>query len=276
MKALGLLREVPDPPARLLAADIAARHGLTDEAREHLRRWYDLAVATPSTLPVETAFGLVSVAGLLCEGVLTTRSRLTRAARQRLVRTLLAGLTERLRKPEPARPPRWRYWFSVSHSQFYLEPLRADLTAVPFQVKGESEQGFSSFPGQVAFATPAEAGDCTVEARFGSRPPPLRHAVQAVAVPLTVAKPGGLFLRTVGDSSDKRRLDIPPGHYDVVARFFPARRRRQSEQTYLTSWRCVLTFLPGGTVGPKCLRTEDGRVPAEIVLHGRSRHGERH
>jgi hypothetical protein len=285
VQALGLLREVLDHPsgpaalrtsadaldARLLATDIAARHGLADEAREHLRQWYDLAVTKPGTLAAEAAFGLIGVASLLCEGALRTRSGLTGLARPRLVRTLLAGLTDRLSRPEPSKPPQWRHRLFVSHSQFYLEPLQADLEAVPFQAVGESEQGFSSFPGQVAFATPSHAGDCVVEARFGSRLPPLRHTVQAVAVPLTVVEPGGLYLRTVTDGGDKQRLDVPAGHYDVVARFFPA-RRRQRESTYLTSWRCVLTFLPGGTVGPKCLRTEYGPIPAELVLHGRGRH----
>ena len=158
----------------------------------------------------------------------------------------------------------------MSYGQFYLEPKDNDLRAVYFQEQGESEQGFSAFPTQVAFGTPPNTDRCTVEVEFASKLPPLRSAVQAVAVPIDVEGPDGLYPRTVDDSGDKQRLEVPLGHYDVVARFFPARRKKDEEDTCFRSWRIILTLLPRGTVGPKCFKMPDESLPQSLVLH---RHG---
>src|SRR5207249_7976786 len=103
----------------------------------------------------------------------------------------------------------------VSYGQFYLEPLKPDMSVTYFQEDGEPEQGFSGFPSQVAIGTPANAGDCTVEVEIRATIPPLGNAVQAVAVPLSVTDPQGVFLRTVDDQGKKHRFEIPVGDYDV-------------------------------------------------------------
>src|SRR5262249_15212261 len=135
-----------------------------------------------------------------------------------------------------------------------------------FQEEGEYEQGFSAFPGQIAFGTPGSDAECVIEARIRSRLPPVARAVQVVAVPLVVATPGGLYLRTVYDGRSRRRLEIEPGSYDVVASFFRGRSKANRHSCY-DSWRVVLTFLPGGTVGAKCIKTLEGDPPMELTLH---------
>jgi hypothetical protein len=275
-----LLAEAHDPAAFhpyyrlqgfLLAIDIAVRHGMHDEATRLLSQWYDYSAEMDNNSTVEDAFALKTVVGLLCDGVLKDKIRLSTKARTHLVTRLVSDLAERLNRPEPSKPPQWRYSLYVSYGQFYLEPKDNDLRAVYFQEKGESEQGFSAFPTQVAFGTPPNADRCTVEVEFGSKLPPLRSAVQAVAVPLDVESPDGLYLRTVDDSGDKQRLEVPPGQYDVVARFFPARRKRAEEDTCFSSSRVVLTLLPRGTVGPKCFKMPDGCLPESSVLHRNDR-----
>jgi hypothetical protein len=251
----------------LLAIDIAVRHGMHDEATRLLSEWYDYSAELDNDSTVEDAFALRTVAGLICDGVLKEKIKLSSKGRTQLVTRLVSDLTERLNRPEPSKPLQWGYSLYVSYGQFYLEPRDNDLRAVYFQEKGESEQGFSAFATQVAFGTPPNTDRCTVEVEFGSNLPPLRSAVQAVAVPLDVESPDGLYLRTVDDSGDKQRLAVPPGRYDVVARFFPARRKSAKEGACFSSWRVVLTLLPRGTVGPKCFKMPDGGLPDHLVLH---------
>jgi hypothetical protein len=247
-KAIASLQPCYQAEAFLLAADIAVGQERTEDAKQFLERWHDCSMGWDYGLG--EAFGLISIAGLLCDGVLAKKHRLSKATCQRMVKTLIGELKDRLRRPEPPKPPRWKYTTSVFYNQFYLEPLNSDLQAVYFQQKGESEQGFSSFPHQVAFGTPTETGECRVEVEFRKKLPPIKGAVQTVAVPLTVEEPGGLYLRTVVDSGNKMRFDVPSGQYDVLARFF---LRGCDEETFLRSWQVVLTFLPKGTVGAKCL-----------------------
>jgi hypothetical protein len=144
--------------------------------------------------------------------------------------------------------------------------LKGDPSAVYFQEDGEAEQGFSCFPRQVAFGTPDDSDECKIEVKIGKKLPTVGSAVQAVAVPLTVDPPGGLYLRTVHDSGKKMRLDVPEGEYDVLARFFPLKPKGKTASCF-SSWRVALTFLPRGTVGAQCLKTPNRTPPDTLLLH---------
>lgn len=264
-KAIATLHPCYQAAAFLLASDIAARHDRAREAICFLAMWHDMSIEWDYS--VGEAFGLISVAGLLCEGVLSKKHKLRPNTREGIVNRIIADLSARLTSPEPPKPAKWTYKIYVSYSQFYLEPLKENSHAVYFQERGESEQGFSSFPRQVAFGTPDDSDECKIEVGFGKKLPSVESAVQAVAVPLTVDAPGGLYLRTVNDSSNKRRLDVPQGEYDVVARFY-ARTPKGNAASCFSSWRVALTFLPRGTVGAKCLKTFNRSPPDAVVVHG--------
>jgi hypothetical protein len=254
--------------AFLLAADISVRHARIDDARNFMDQWYDCVVEC-GTLPVDEPFVLPNLTGLLCDGVLSAKSKLSESRRKNLVVAVVSQLMKRLSRPEPKIPTPRKYKIYVSYGQFYLEPLKPDMNVTYFQEHGEPEQGFSAFPGQVAIGTPANAGECTVEVEIRPTIPPLGNAVQAVVVPLSVTDRQGVFLRTVDDHGKKHRFEIPVGDYDVVARFFPLKVKK-CESSCLSSWRAKLTFLPGGTVGAKSLKSESGTPPTEVVLHGQN------
>jgi hypothetical protein len=104
----------------LLAIDIAVRQGMHGEATRLLSRWYDYSAEMENNSTVEDAFALMTVAGLLCDGVLKEKIKLSSKARTHLVVQLISDLTERLNRPEPSKPPQWRYSLYVSYGQFYL------------------------------------------------------------------------------------------------------------------------------------------------------------
>jgi hypothetical protein len=141
--------------AFLLAADIAARHKKVEEAVKFIQKWHDCSINWDYN--IGEVFGLLSVAGLICDGALASKHNLSEVARQEIVRTLVKDLSKRLRAPETDKAPTWKHKISVSYGQFYLEPLKSDPKAVYFQESGESEQGFSSFPRQVAIGIPSDA-----------------------------------------------------------------------------------------------------------------------
>lgn len=234
----------------LLAADLSARHQQEAEAIRFLSKWHDVSIGWD--YGVGEAFGLISVARLICNGALTNKHNLPLKDRQEIVTSIIDALTIRLQKPARKTPSTWKHKISVSYGQFYLEPLEADPAVVYFQEEEESEQGFSSFSHQVAFGTPEGYHDCVVESEFASEKPSIDDAAQAVIVPLIVKSSEGLYLRTVDDSGKKHRLEVPPGKYDVLARFFLMGSKRKKGGS--SSWRAVLTFLPRGRGKARCLK----------------------
>src|SRR5205823_6521852 len=136
--------------------------GRIDDARNFMVQWYDCVVEC-GTLPVDDPFVLSNLTGLLCDGVLSTKSKLSAKTRKNLVVAVVSQLKKRLSRPEPKKPTPRKYAIYVSYGQFYLEPLKPDMSLTYFQEDGEPEQGFSAFPSQVAIGTPANAGDCTVD-----------------------------------------------------------------------------------------------------------------
>jgi hypothetical protein len=246
----------------LLAADIAARNKKPADAIQFLRSWHDVSI--DRDYAVDEAFGLTAVARLICRGALADKHHLSLEECHEIAAKLIRDVTVRLCKPEPKKPPTWNYKLYVSYGQFHLEPLKGNEDNVYFQAPGESEQGFSSFPQQVAFGTPGDYHDCFVEVEFAKKMPAVGTAAQAVVVPLLVESKQGLYLRTVDDSGKKHRLDIEPGRYDVMARFFRLKSKKASGSD---SWRAVLTFLPSGTSKAKCQKCATGKAPRSVVLH---------
>lgn len=262
--ALELMHPCYQAAALLLAADMAARRDQIDDAIRFLHSWHDLAISWDYT--VGEALGLLPVVRLICNGALAAKHKIPPKTCKELAKELIKNLTARLKKPEPKRAPRWKYKIYISYGQFYLEPLKNDRRAVYFQEDGEPEQGFSSFPEQVAFSIPGDADECRVEAAISNRLPDFDSCAQAVAVPLNVKRPGGLYIRTVDDSGKKHRLEVPAGKYDVIARFYRIEPKKTKEACF-EKWRAVLTFLPAGTVSPSCIKSAQGAPPAPVFLH---------
>ena len=261
----------PDPGpvtlnTNLLVIDIAYRHDLLSEAESRLQRWYDFAVLAHDSFCLEEAFSFLSVSGLICKGALSHRTTLKAEKRKGLVQQLLADVEHRLSQPEPGKPPVTKQKISIFYSQFYLEPEQPPDVAY-FDDPRESDQGFSSFPTNVAIGTPTDTAMCEVEIEFCIEPPNLKTGVQIVCFPLKVEEQGKLFLRSVGVDNSEDYFAVPPGEYIVVARFFRKRASREDAEVGLRAWRVVLSFLPRGTMKPQTLKLESGEVPTEVFIH---------
>jgi hypothetical protein len=155
----------------------------------------------------------------------------------------------------------------VSHGQFYLEPKNRDIDLDYVDEDSFSVQHFTAFPEQVAFFTPHDVYGCDVVAELGSSPPPLDEAELTVSVPLNVESSEGLYLRTVDEDGDFYRLDVPPGEYDVVARFYPPEDKPVGDsRARYPHCKVALTFLPKGTMGPRVLKVKHGELPERVAL----------
>jgi hypothetical protein len=247
----------------LLAADTAARCGRKNEATQFLKMWRSVSIAWDYN--ITDALGLTPIVALLCDGALSRKASATSLNHREMINEMIELLRARFSVPEPIKPPVWKHTLFVSYGQFYVEPLRPDRQTMYFQEEGESDQGFSAFPRQVAFETPQGECDCRVEVGFSSKMPSVATATQAVVAPLLVDTADGLCLRTVFDRRNRFRLQVPPGEYDVMARFYPARGAKHD--ACIGRWRAVLTFMPAGTAKPQCIKKPFGVTPTEVVLH---------
>lgn len=251
----------------LMAADFASQLGNQDEAIRFLQMWHDHQLSSRGISDTaQDAFALIPIAKLICAGTLAKQHSLTSKETRQLATTIIEKLTARLTAPVLPEAAQWKHKLSVTHGQFYLEPLQTDEDAEYFQEDGESEQGFSSFPCQVAIGVPGHYSDCVVEAEFGKRVPSIKTAIQAVAVPLNVTKSGGIYLHTVLYSGKDFHLEIPEGRYVVIARCFRNKPGKKKDSCS-DSFRFVLTFLPHGTVPAGCLKTLDGVPPENVHLN---------
>src|SRR5690606_29257297 len=83
----------------------------------------------------------------------------------------------------------------------------------------------------------------------------LDGVTQAVAFPLVVRGP--LRLTSVDGAHDEEPLVVPPGTYDVLARFFPKKAPRASAEAGLRVFKLDLAFHAKGALGaPRTLRLE--------------------
>ncbi len=250
----------------ILAADIAARHGDRAEAVEWLHTWHVIASREPYKFGTMHLFGLKSVCALVCDRVLADVSAITPDALHAGLQSYMTKLSAMLKQPA-APVPLNRQEISISHSQFYLEPavVAADRDLY-FQDMRESDQGFSVYPYKVAIGTPADTGFVVVEIEIADKPPSLARVKQAVVFPLTVTESGQLFLRSVEDFSEDWPYQVPPGNYDVLARFFK-HKATEEETGGEDAWRVVLTFMPSGTMPARAIKLVDRQPPKEVFLH---------
>lgn len=280
LDALKILQEYLDLPAiatnpypgpvtlntNLLVIDIAYRHDLLSEAETRLQHWYDFAVLAHDSFCLEEAFSFLSVSSLICKGAFSHRSTLKQDKRQRLVQQLLADVEHRISQPEPVKPPVTKQAISVFYDQFYLEPEQAPDVAY-FGDRREADQGFSAFQTHAAISTPTDTATCEVEIEFCFEKPSLKTGVQIVCFPLKVEPPGQLFLRSVGVENSDNYFAVPPGEYDVLARFFKKRASREDTEAGLRAWRVVLSFLPGRSMKPQTIKLEYGDAPKDVFIH---------
>jgi hypothetical protein len=91
----------------------------------------------------------------------------------------------------------------------------------------------------------------------GLAPEDLEGVAQAVAFPLIVRGP--LRLRSATAGEDDEPLVVPPGTYDVLARFFPKQAPGKSAAAGLRVFRLAITFHPAKALdAPKTLRLDAG------------------
>jgi hypothetical protein len=169
---------------------------------------------------------------------------------------------------------------SVSHLQFYLEPEIRNIDLEYTADDNFSVQHFTSFPQLVAFFLPHDVFECDVVAELGSSVPSTDEAEVAVSVPLTVEGSNGVYLRTVEDTDEYNRLDVPPGEYDLVVRIYPSEKKNVTDddsypvknkgvghEMFIDHCKVALTFLPKGTVGARVLKSYHEEMPDRIALH---------
>jgi len=153
---------------------------------------------------------------------------------------------------------------SCEYAQVHLEPASLDdveQQQVYFQEDGDSERGMSLFPTMVGIGTPKDTDYVDAQISLAKRVPGAADwegAAQVVTFPLTVRGP--LVLRSVAGNDDDPLL-VPPGAYDVLARFSPKKAPRASEASGLRVFSLTLSFHPQGALGAPqtiCLEGTDG------------------
>lgn len=131
---------------------------------------------------------------------------------------------------------------AAEYSQVHLEHETLDAAEraqIHFQRRGDSERGMSLFPSRVGISTPVETDRVDAEITISAQPVAVDGVVQAVAFPFVVRGP--LVLASVA-GGDPEPFVVPPGAYDVLARFV-AKRARGS----LRVFTLLLSFHPPGS-----------------------------
>jgi hypothetical protein len=256
----------------VLALDLALRHGRETQATAWVARHGGRFQS--EAFMVETALCLPAVAKAIAGGLLRAVIGLSDAQLATAVAALAGSIAAAASAPVPT-PKIQKRRVSCEYSQLSIEPETregAESEVVFFQDRRESEQGMSLFGAMVGLGTPSETAYVDAEVtldRASAKPgavPKLEGAVQAVAFPLAVRGP--VHLRSVFGGGDDEPVILPPGRYDVLARFFPKKAPRAEAEASLRVYRLALSFRPGGSLAaPRCFVLEDGsKPPAEILV----------
>jgi hypothetical protein len=111
----------------------------------------------------------------------------------------------------------------------------------------------------------------TIDVEITSTVPSLDDAVQAACMPIEVADDLGLFIRSGTDSAPDEgyEIDIPPGKYDMLVRIYATEGKDDDEDDddFNPHCKASLTFLPRGTIGPKCFKRKGYAPPSKLVIH---------
>lgn len=242
-----------------VALDLGLRLG----ERERTEKWlaqHGHRFASDDSL-LAAALCLPAVAQAIASGALCATVGLSEAEREGALEALDGAVQASLNATPKAVPKTQRRRVSCEYSQVHLEPATLDATELAqefFQQAADSERGMSLFPTKVGIATPNETAAVEAEislARRGLLPEDLQGVVQAVAFPLHVRGP--LRLRSVTAGDEDEPLVVPPGTYDVLARFFPKKAPRATAAAGLRVFRLAITLHPEGALdAPQTLRLE--------------------
>lgn len=248
----------------VLALDLAlrARSGQVDaEIAEWIERHGHRFESEPFLL--ETALSFPSVASATTGGLLHGTIGLRETELDAALNAIDAALASAMKaaaKPTTVTPRIQKRRVSAEYSQVHLapsDPTAAEAELVHFQEPGDSERGMSLFETMVAIGTPPDTDyvDAVVSiARDEAPDPALAGVVQAVSFPIVVRGP--LILRSA-TSFDGEPLLVPPGTYDVLARFKPKKSSRASYAAGLRVFELLLSFHTAKSLGaPKTLLME--------------------
>lgn len=248
----------------VLALDLALRHGRDDRIPAWLAR-HGRRFAVEAFL-LQSALGLPAIAARVAQGLLRETIGLTDDDLDAGLRAISAALDASSAadvKPAGKVPKVQKRRVSCEYDQVHLEPETLDAVEkenVHFQRSGDVERGASVFPTMVGIATPSETDYVDVEiAVMGEEAPDLDGVVQAVSFPLTVRAP--LVLSSVGSAGtgEDEPFAVPPGAYDVLARFVPKKAPKASAEAGLRVFKLLLSFHPSGALGaPRTLVMDGG------------------
>ena len=211
-------------------------------------------------LLLQLSLCLPLVAAKLAEGLLRATIGLSEQDLDAAMAALDAALTlSNAALPVKAAVQVQKRRVSCEYSQVHLQPEsldEAELSQVFFQKPDDSQQGMSLFPTKVGIATPSDTDYVDAEITLSDeREPALADVVQAVAFPLVVRGP--LVLASVSSDGEEEPLAIPPGTYDVLARFVPKKAPKASASAGLRVFALRLSFHPTMSLGaPRTLRVE--------------------
>jgi len=244
-----------------LALDLGMRHGEHERVQKWLARHGHRFAG--DTLLLQTVLCLRAVAAAIANGALRDQVGLSDAERESALQALESAVAASLSAASKAVPKVQRRRVSCEYSQVHLEPAtldQAEQEQVYFQQDTDSERGMSLFPTKVGIGTPSETHYVDAEvslSRRGLGPKDLEGVAQAVAFPLVVRGP--LQLKSATGGEDDEPLVVPPGTYDVLARFFPKKAPRKSAAAGLRVFRLAITLHPAGALdAPKTLRLDAG------------------
>ena len=173
----------------------------------------------------------------------------------------------------PTKPKRvtWKHKVrNVSHNQFYIAPKERPETGYAYCSVEESQQGFLSYP-QYAIIYCDDVWTVNLEADMADTAPSIRNTVQAACLPIEVSDDDGLYIQTCDYDGHEHKINVPRGKYDMLVRIYATEDDSDDEYDDDMDGPCCrasLTFLPRGTVGPRCFKQGYGMVrPSSMVIH---------
>ena len=196
-------------------------------------------------------------------------------------------------------PTKWQHRVTVSHCQFYIEPrYRLDTLCDDTYFDEEFAQGFQSFPRHAVIHCD-DVWEITIDSELTDTVPSLEGTVQASCMPIEVVDDHGLFIRSVDDVAEEEgeeneesedeegdedsgdgspnQIDLPRGKYDMLVRIYATEgwdddgddnEDEDEDEDEELNPRCKasLTFLPRGTIGPKCYSRDGFDLPSKLII----------
>ena len=243
--------------SHLLYADIAARHQAL-KVNAHLQLWAQMAEARFQSQ--ESVFALYTTAALVCRGALASISKIPPAQRRALIDSMLQELGARLLNLNRVQKAPTQVETSIFYSTLSFEPASDELYESQWEQAYEdcspAPPADEFYPFVVSITTPDNSDDCIIETEYAEQMPSCDECDYAVAFPLCVlpneragqndGRIGTVFPTTPTCGKEDYGLEVEPGEYVVLARFFSI--AGAGDDIGLRSWRVVLSFLPRGAL----------------------------